>query len=50
LEEISVNRLAVAEGWEWKVLAVEEVVLEEISEDRLAVAEGLDWKVLAVGG
>ena len=40
LGEISEDRLAVGEGWDWKVLAVEGIVLEEIYVDRLAVAEG----------
>jgi len=40
LGEISVDRLAAAEGWDWKVLAVGGIVLEEISVDRLVVAEG----------
>ena len=34
------DRLAVAEGWDWKVLAVEGIVLEEIYVDRLAAAGG----------
>jgi len=40
LDEIYVDRLAEAEGWDWKVLAVEGIVLEEISVERFAVTEG----------
>jgi len=43
LGEISVDRLAVTEGWEWKILAVGGIVLEEIYVNRLAVAEGWEW-------